>query len=326
MTTRDLTSARARLAAWPRIELCHGPSPVHELPTLSRAIDASASLAIKRDDLLTFGFGGNKVRKMAMVAAEAQRAGADTLITTGGPQSNHARVTAAVAAHLGMKCVLVLNGTPAAELTGNARLSSLLGAETFFVASREERASAMEAVAEDLGRRGHHPFVVPLGASTPLGALGMALGVVELAAQRDAPDVIVCSSSSGGTQAGLIVGCCLVGWSPRIVGVSADESEARLGGVVRDLVTGMAGLLDLEAAAFTALPVEIDARQIGDGYGIPTAASAEATRLVASAEGVFLDPTYTAKAMAGFLGLAREVRGGERLLFWHTGGLPGLLA
>jgi 1-aminocyclopropane-1-carboxylate deaminase/D-cysteine desulfhydrase-like pyridoxal-dependent ACC family enzyme len=326
MVTVDLARARARLSAWPRVALCHAASPVHRLPSLERALGTTTSLTIKRDDLLTFGFGGNKVRKMECVAAAAQREGADTLITTGGPQSNHARVTAAVAARLGMRCVLVLNGTPAAELTGNARLSSILGAETFFVGSRDERAPAMEAVATDLRKRGRQPYIVPLGASTPLGALGMALGVVELADQVPAPDLIVCSSSSGGTQAGLVAGCRLAGWDTRVAGVSADAPEDELHGTVRVLLDGLARLLDIPSELFTEVPLHVDTSQIGDGYGIPTAASTEATRLVASTEGVFLDPTYTAKAMAAFIEEARDREAPAQLLFWHTGGLPGLLA
>ncbi|MCL4813056.1 MAG: pyridoxal-phosphate dependent enzyme [Vicinamibacteraceae bacterium] len=326
MAHRDLDRARSQLESWPCARLCHAASPVHELPELARRLPAAATLVAKRDDLLTFGFGGNKVRKMALVAEAARREGADTLITTGGAQSNHARVTAAVAAHLGMRCVLVLNGAPADTLTGNARLSSILGAQTFFVGSREERAPAMEAVADDLRSRGRHPVIVPLGASTPLGALGMALGLLELAAVQPPPDLIVCSSSSGGTQAGLIAGCRLAGWTTRIVGVSADESAERLTDIVRALLEGIAGLLALEPDVFAGAGIEVDTAEIGDGYGIPTARSTDATALVAAAEGMFLDPTYTAKAMAAFLDRARASKAGERLLFWHTGGLPGLLA
>jgi len=322
-------AARQALEALPAFPLGQLPTPVHELPHLRRALGGGPRLLVKRDDVIGFGFGGNKVRKLSLVAARAQREGADTLITTGGVQSNHARVTAAVAAHLGMRCVLVLNGTAPERLTGNALLASLLGAEVHYVATRAERSAAMGHLAEQLADRGRHPFVIPLGASTPLGALGYARAVGELAAQVDLPDVVIHSTSSGGTQAGLVAGFTLYGPGTRVVGVSADDPADTIASHVRVLVGEMGGLLGV--AGRQLLPdgdVEVDAGFVGEGYGIPTAASREATELVARTEGIFLDPTYTAKAMAALLAYVRAGRfdPGATVLFWHTGGLPGIFA
>jgi 1-aminocyclopropane-1-carboxylate deaminase/D-cysteine desulfhydrase-like pyridoxal-dependent ACC family enzyme len=314
------------LLSLPVLPLAPLPSPVEELPRLRSALGRSPRLLVKRDDAIAFAFGGNKVRKMQLVAAQAQAAGADTLITTGGVQSNHARVTAAAAAKMGMRCILVVNGTRPAQLTANARLDALLGAEVRYVAAREERAPAMERAAEEIRQRGGTPFVIPLGASTPLGAAAFVSAIAELATQIAPPDVIVHSSSSGGTQAGLIAGCSLASWPTRVLGVSADESSATLERDIRDLLAGLARLLGLDRDRFASAVVEVDDRFVGDGYGLPTTQSREAIELTARADALFLDPTYTAKAMAG---LIARIRGGEfddqaTVMFWHTGGQVNL--
>jgi D-cysteine desulfhydrase family pyridoxal phosphate-dependent enzyme len=322
-----LSHARAAFASLETLTLSPAPTPVHALDALGASLHAAVRLLIKRDDLLGFGFGGNKVRKLEVVAAEALRQGADTLITTGGVQSNHARVTAAVAARLGLRCVLVLNGAPSQMLTGNTRLAHLLGAELYYVDDRTERAPEMERIAGRLREAGRTPYVIPLGASTPLGALGLARGIGELLAQVAPPDVIVHSSSSAGTQAGLVAGCLLAGVSTRIVGISADDEAERLAGEVRSLLEGMGDRLGAPGV-FAGAGVEVDDRFVGQGYGLPTQASSEAAERLARLEGVFLDPTYTAKAMAGLLAHLDEERftAGQTVLFWHTGGLPGLFA
>jgi D-cysteine desulfhydrase len=322
-------AARARLAALPSIDLGLWPTPVQELARLRRALGGGPRLLVKRDDLLGFGFGGNKVRKLALVAARALEEGADTLVTTGGVQSNHARVTAAVAARLGMRCVLVLNGAPPASPTGNARLTQWVGAEVHYVATRAERSPAMGAAVEHLADEGRRPFMIPLGASTPLGALGYARAVAELLDQVPPPDVIVHSTSSGGTQAGLLTGCALFEVPTTIAGVSADEPAAVLGAHVRGLLGPMSALVSHAPGALAAArDLAVDDRFVGAGYGVPTPASEEAIALLAREEGMFLDPTYTAKAMAGLIAYVREgrFREDQTVLFWHTGGLPGLFA
>jgi len=282
---------------------------------------------VKRDDAIGFGFGGNKIRKLRFVAAAARAAGADTLITCGGIQSNHARATAAVAARLGMRCILVANGAPQPRPTANALLAQLLGAEIRYVQSRQDRAPAMEAAASECSAAGRRPFVVPLGASTPLGAAAYALAVGELLQQTVAPDVIVHATSSGGTQAGLVAGCRLYGLSTRVIGVSADDPSAAIQLEIRRILTGLEQLTGLEGGTLADVAVDVDDRFVGPGYGEPTPASDEARDLAARREALFLDSTYTAKAMAALIARGRAGEfDGATVVFWHTGGQVGLFA
>jgi 1-aminocyclopropane-1-carboxylate deaminase/D-cysteine desulfhydrase-like pyridoxal-dependent ACC family enzyme len=314
----------------PVVELVSTPTPVEEMKRLAAALGpASPRLFIKRDDLLSFGCGGNKVRNIQTVVAEARSLRADALITCGGVQSNHARVTAAAGAALGMKVVLVVNGTEQIQPTANARLDRLFGAQIRHVPSRDERASAMEQAASDLRAAGHRPFVVPLGASTPTGALGFARGVAELSASGIKPDVIFHASSSGGTQAGLIAGCALLGVRANVVGLSADESSVALHGIVSSLLDAIAERLGAKRETIDGgHTIDVDDSQVGGGYGVPTPASTEALETVARREGILLDPVYTAKAMAGLIARVRAgaFKPGQTVLFWHTGGQVGYFA
>jgi D-cysteine desulfhydrase len=184
----------------------------------------------------------------------------------------------------------------------------------------------MAAAAEDVRAQNGRPFVIPVGASVPTGAMAIARAVAELGAASVRPDVIVHASSSGGTQAGLIAGCALLGLPARVLGVSADEPAADLARRVGGLLEGVAGALGARPATVGAdREMAIDDTQVGEGYGVPTAASADARTLVARREGIVLDPVYTAKAMAG---LVARIRAGafsedQTSLFWHTGGLHG---
>jgi 1-aminocyclopropane-1-carboxylate deaminase/D-cysteine desulfhydrase-like pyridoxal-dependent ACC family enzyme len=288
-----------------------------------------ARLLAKRDDALPFGFGGNKVRKLTLVAAEAKAQGADTLITCGGLQSNHCRATASAAARLGMRCRLVLNGVAPSAPTGNLTLDYLLGAEVTYVGSREERAPAMERIADEIRASGGVPFVIPLGASTPLGAMGLARGIGEMVAQGIVPDIIVSSTSSGGTQAGLVAGCALYGVRTRVIGISADDPVPEIRGKVLGIVAGVEERLGLAAGSLGAAErFEADAGFVGEGYGSPTDASREAQSLAARTEAIVTDHWYTAKALAGLIARARagEFRDGMTVLFWHTGGQVGVFA
>ena len=298
------------------------------MPRLRAALGGGPHLLIKRDDAIAFGFGGNKVRKLALVAARAQAEGADTLITAGGVQSNHARATAATAAKLGMRAVLVANGTPPPAPTANALLDRLLGAEVVHVATREARAAKMEEIAARLRAEGRRPFTIPIGASTPLGALGYVLAVAELVEQIPPPDVIVHSTSSGGTQAGLVAGCRLLDLPTRVIGISADDSAASLQSTIARIWSGVAELLGTDGDPMPPPAIEVDDGFVGDGYGIPTSASREAVDLAARCEAIFLDPTYTAKAMAALIARVRQRRFKDRetVLFWHTGGQVALFA
>ena len=325
-----MATALAAMMSMPAVELASAPTPIEEMKRLAAALGpASPRMFVKRDDLLSFACGGNKVRKIQTVVAEAKSQGADALVTCGGVQSNHARVTAAAGAALGMKVVLVVNGTEQAQPTANARLDRLFGAEIRHVSSRDERAPAMEQAAADLRTAGHRPFVVPLGASTVTGALGFARGVAELSASGIKPDVILHSSSSGGTQAGLVAGCALLGLRARVMGISADESSESLREIVSGLLDGIAERLGGKRETIDGgHPIDVDDSQVGTGYGVPTPASTEALELVARREGILLDPVYTAKAMAGLIALVRagELTSGQTVLFWHTGGQVGYFA
>lgn len=317
--------ALERLGQLPRLPLTLAPTPVEELARLRQALGTESQLLVKRDDAIPLGFGGNKVRKLHVVAAQALAEGADTLITTGGVQSNHARATAAVAARLGLGCVLVANGVPQARPTANALLDRLLGADVRYVSAREERDPAMQQAAAELRAAGRNPCVIPLGASTAHGAAAYALAVGELLQQISAPDTIVLSSSSGGTQAGILAGCALHRLATRVVGVSADDPAPAIADEIRRILQDLGRLLDAPSA-FTNVSIEIDDTRVGGGYGIATPESTEATELCARREALFLDPTYTAKAMAGLMALARAGTLKGTTLFWHTGGQVALFA
>jgi len=317
------------LSSLPSVVLAAGVSPVEELTALRRALGGGPRLLIKRDDALTFAFGGNKVRKMQLVAGDALRAGADTLITAGGVQSNHARVTAAAAAKLGMRCILVVNGVPPESATANALLDRLLGAQIRYVSDRAERTAAMEAAADDERARGRRPYVIPIGASTPLGAAAFVDAVAELHRQlASPPDVVVHATSSGGTQAGLVAGCRIHRLPTRVIGISADEPSATLAAEIRRIMDGLPDLLGTHADDLAGADIVVDDRFVGGGYGVPTDESRGAIELLARTEAIFLDPTYTAKAMAGLIARirSRELTDDQTVLFWHTGGQVGLFA
>ncbi len=320
------------LASLPSVPFASEPTPVEEMPRLRSALGGGPRLLVKRDDTIGFAFGGNKVRKMRLVAADALAKQADTLITCGGVQSNHARVTAAAAARLGLRCVLVANGAAPDRPTANALLATLLGAEIRYVPTREARALEMDAVAAAQRQAGRRPYVIPLGASTPLGAAAFAHAVTELLEQVAPPDVIVHSTSSGGTQAGLVAGCALAGVRTRILGISADEPAEALASGVRRILSGLVDLIGPDGRsdprALADADIEIDDGFVGDGYGVPTPQSREAIELLARTEALFLDPTYTAKAMAGLMSRVRRgaFKSTDTVLFWHTGGQVGLFS
>jgi len=315
---------RTSILEAPRVSLLGGPTPVEEMSRLRAVLGGRGvpRLLVKRDDAISFGFGGNKVRKLEFALAQAMAGGADTIVTLGGVQSNHARATAAASAKLGLKCVLIINGSAQEKPTANALLDRLLGAEIEYIASRDERAEASERVMARLAQSGCTPFFLPLGASTPVGALGFVNAIGELVGQGIQPDVIVHACSSGGTQAGLVAGAALQKLNARIIGVSADDPASDVQTTVRRIVRGIEGLESFDA------DVEVDDTRVGDGYGVPTDASREAQQLFARSEALFVDHTYTAKAAGALISYVREKRFGsdQTVLFWHTGGQVGLFA
>ena len=307
------------------VALVRAPTAIEEMSRLRDALGGGPRLFVKRDDAIPFGFGGNKVRKLQFVAAEAVTRGADTLVTVGGIQSNHARATAAVASRLGLRCHIIANGSKPAHPTANALLDELLGADIEYIPSRAEREAASAAAMERLTRDGCRPYWVPLGASTPLGALGFVQAIGEMVEQGLKPDIIVHAASSSGTQSGLVAGCALHRLSTQVIGVSADDPGPALSARVREIVAGIGKLLgeNLGAPGFM-----VTDEFVGEGYGIPTVSSREAQRLAARTEALFVDHTYTAKALGA---LIRWVRAGrwsaeQTILFWHTGGQVGLFA
>lgn len=307
-----------------RVPLLAGPTPVEEMSRLRAVLGGRGvpRLFVKRDDAIPFGFGGNKVRKLEFAMAHAMATGADTIVTLGGVQSNHARATAAASAKLGLKCVLIINGSAPEKPTANALLDRLLGAEIEYIPSRDERAEAAERVMDRLAHSGRTPFFLPLGASTPVGALGFVNAIAELVGQGVTPDVIVHACSSGGTQAGLVAGVALHGLTTQVIGVSADDPAADVVATVRRIVRGIKGLESFDGE------VEVDDTRVGDGYGVPTDASREAQQLFARTEALFVDHTYTAKAAGALISYVRERRfsADQTVLFWHTGGQVGLFA
>ena len=327
--------ALARVAALPAEPLFAPPSPFDEAKRLRAALGANAPrIFIKRDDAIPFGFGGNKVRKLALVAVEARARGADTLITVGGVQSNHMRATASTAARLGMQCILIANGSPPPVPRANALLDALLGAEIQYVASREQRATTMQTLASRMRVDGRMPFEIPLGASTPVGAAAFARAVGELKAQLPAgivPDAIIHATSSGGTQAGLTAGCALHGLKTQVIGISADDPAPAIEATVRGIVEGLGTLVGVDgggAALARSVHVTVDDSFVGEGYGIATPASREAQTLAAHTEALFVDHTYTAKALAALIAYVRSgrFRADHTIVFWHTGGQVGLFA
>jgi D-cysteine desulfhydrase len=273
------------------------PTPLESAPRLAAALGLE-QLWIKRDDLIGLGGGGNKARKLRYSCAEALAAGATTLITTGAPQSNHARATAAVAARLGLECVLVLGGHAPAGAVGNLLLDRLAGAEILWAGDR-----AISEVAAAENARRERSFLIPFGGSSRTSAFAYAECAVELEEHAEF-DRVVCAVGSGGTMAGLVAGL----GASRVLGVdtgATPDAEA----AVRALLADDPGEL------------HIDRRQVGAGYATLTEPVRAALRLAATTEGLFLDPVYTGRAMAG---LADAADPGGRVVFLHSGGLPGL--
>ena len=313
----------------PRVPLAQLPTPLHEMPRLTRAL-GGPRLWIKRDDQTGLALGGNKTRKLEFSLGEALRRGADTLVTLGAVQSNHARQTAAAAAAHGLRCVLVLRGDPPALPNGNLLLDHLLGARLVFTGARDREIVARELVAAQTAA-GHRPYLIPVGASDEIGAAGYVAALEELTAQLDEmgvrPDRVVLASSSFGTQAGLCVGAKALGFSAQIAAVAIDSPRAELQAGVAAIAAPLAVRLGLEVAV---TPGEVIAHDgyLGAGYAIMGQPEREAIALLARHEGILLDPVYTGRAMAGLIDLIRrrEFGAGETIVFCHTGGSPALFA
>ncbi|KAF0107039.1 MAG: D-cysteine desulfhydrase [Anaerolineaceae bacterium] len=320
----------------PRLHFAHLPTPIEPMPRLS-ALLGGPRLLVKRDDQTGLAFGGNKTRKLEFLVAEAQGQGARTLITAGAIQSNHCRQTAAAAARFGFDCTLVLSGEPPAQASANLLLDGLFGAQIVWAGARERRDRVLAETVERAQAEGREPYLVPYGGSSPTGALGYAFAVEELMKQtkpcegsepsQGCPDWFVFASSSGGTQAGLVLGARVFGYRGKILGISIDEPQRALQEHVAALASGTSERLG-PRIEFTPDEVLVDAGYCAAGYGVLTAAEREAIQLFAKYEGLLLDPVYTGRAAAGMLDLIRKGFFGkdETVLFWHTGGQPALFA
>jgi D-cysteine desulfhydrase len=318
------------IAALPRFALLDGPSPLQPLVRLSAALGGGTDIWIKREDLLPLAFGGNKLRNLEFLVGAALAEGADTLVTSGRRWSNHCRLTAAAGARAGLDVHLVLTGPPPrpGHEGPNQELDELLGATVHLTTgeSRAERAALVEAVVAELRANGRRPFPIGVGGTGPVGAAGHVLAGLELADQLSARGIggatVVLPSATGGTQAGLLTGLALAGTPVhRVVGIAVAAPTAELRPMILTLLDDLARLA---GARVPSSAVELEDDQLGDGYGRPTAAATEATRLLARTEGILVDPIYTAKALAGLVARVRDARLRGPVVFWHAGGLPGL--
>jgi D-cysteine desulfhydrase family pyridoxal phosphate-dependent enzyme len=313
----------------PRIRLGHLPTPLHEMPRLSRAL-GGPRLFVKRDDLTGLATGGNKTRKLEFSVAEALRRGADTLVTLGAVQSNHARQTAAAAAACGLRCVIVLRGHAPAVATGNLLLDHLLGARIVFSGERSREQVAEEVVAAETAER-HRPYLIPVGASDEVGAAGFVAALEELNSQVDdlrlRVDRVVFASSSFGTQAGLCVGAKALGFKAQLAGIAIEDKREELQAAVAAIAARLASRMGLETSVAPAEVIGYDS-YLGGGYAVLGEPEREAIQLAARHEGILLDPVYTGRAMAGLIDLVRrrDVGADETIVFWHTGGTPALFA
>ncbi len=318
------------LPSFPKLELLGAPTPLEHLPRLSDYL--GRDIFIKRDDFTPVALGGNKLRKLEFLAADALRQGADVLLTAGAIQSNHVRQTAAVAARLGLKCVALLENPLATTASnylsnGNRLLLDLMDAEVVMVDALHDPAAQLEEQATRLEAQGFRPYIVPVGGSNALGALGYVECAQEMAHQIEGVvdfAAVVVASGSAGTHAGLAVGLEVLMPETELVGVTvsrkADEQRPKVVAIQQQL----AASLEMTASA----PITLWDEYFGPQYGMPNEEGMEAIKLLARLEGIFLDPVYTGKAMAGLIdGISQKrFRREGPIAFVHTGGSPALFA
>jgi len=320
-----------RIESRARFSLAQLPTPIEKLKSLSRELGGS-ELLIKRDDQTGLALGGNKTRKLEFLVGQALEQGADTLVTAGAAQSNHCRQTAAAAARAGLRCELLLNGTIPELPNGNLLLDELLGARIHWV-QRSEREAKLSEIADELRKQGSRPYVIPVGGSNGVGATGYVLAMMELAEQlnrlNQRVDHVVFASSSGGTQAGVVVGAKVTGFDGKLHGVRIDKDDegAIYERELAEIANETAKYVDFDAQ-FTARDFNVEYDYLGGGYGVVGDLEREAIRLLASREGIVVDPVYTGRAMGALIDLIRKkaFRSDETVLFWHTGGAPALFA
>ncbi|MBD8167098.1 D-cysteine desulfhydrase [Erwinia persicina] len=318
------------IANFPRVELLGSPTPLEHLPRLSDYL--GRDIFIKRDDVTPVAMGGNKLRKLEFLAADALRAGADVLLTAGAIQSNHVRQTAAVAAKLGLKCVALLENpmNSSAENylnNGNRLLLELMSTEVVMVESLHAPDEQLEKQATLLEAQGFRPYILPVGGSNALGALGYVDCAQEIAHQSEGVvdfAAVVVASGSAGTHAGLAVGLEHLLPDTELVGVTVSRRAADQLPKVERIRQALAQSLEMTSTA----PLTLWDDYFVPGYGVPNEEGMEAVKLLARLEGIFLDPVYTGKAMAGLIdGISQQrFRREGPIVFIHTGGAPALFA
>lgn len=307
-----------------RRPLMGGPTPLQKLERLS--LEVGVEVWMKRDDMGSPTLAGNKVRKLEFIIAEALRAGADTLITTGAAQSNSARAAAAAARTIGIRPLLLLSGERPAEPTGNLVVDWLVGAELRFVGDVDwgDLDHLVSEAAEEVRSQGGAPFTAPVGCSSPLGTLGFVAGYFELLDQLDAkglaPERVYHASTSGGTHAGLALGRTLAERGPRPKAISAGRLSPDPVAHHLELAQRAAALLGLKAE----VQIDVEVGHEGPGYGTPGPECVQAIRHLARTEAVLCDPVYSGKGLAGLLSDIEEGRVTSPVVFWHTGGWQAL--
>ena len=310
-----------QLTDFPRISLGLFPTPIQRLDNLSRLL--GVQIFLKRDDLSGIGLGGNKIRKLEFLLADAEQQGAEIVFTTGGAQSNHAMLTAAAAHKLGLKPVLILKKRGVTDCRGNLLLEQLMDTDVRMMDTDDyaDIYAEMDRVGQETGR----PYYkIPCGGSNALGVLGYVACAEEIRAQGMHFDHIICAEGSGGTMAGLALGAKLFLPGTRVHGMMVDTEP--FDRITLDLMQEAAGLLEADLSIG---PEDFTLRdQCGPGYALPSREGKAALALMAQREGIFLDPVYTGKAFAGLIAMAKEgfFRPEDRVLFIHTGGAGGLFA
>ena len=312
-----------------RITLADLPTPIQDAPRLAQALGLSR-LLIKRDDLTGLAMGGNKARKLEYDFAEILKKRCDVVLTIGGSQSNHARMTAAAARKTGLDVKIVLGGPEFSQFQGNLLLNVVLGAEIRYLVDNDNDDDLTERMNEwaiELKRDGHNPYVIPIGGSTGRTALGYVRAMRELAGQvGDGPVQILLPVGSCGTLAGVIIGAKMFMPAARVIGVSVSRTSAAIATRTAAIMEESIQILNADISSERLNVESYD--QYFDAYGISTPSGTEAIVTCARLEGIFLDPVYTGKAMAGLMDLAGRgiLDRAIPTVFIHTGGSPILFA
>lgn len=322
-----------KLAQFPRVSLGHLPTPLEPMDRLSEDL-GGPRLWVKRDDCTGLSSGGNKTRKLEFLMADAVSKGADTIITQGATQSNHARQTAAAAAKLGLACHILLedrtgSNDPSYILSGNVLLDRLHGATVSKRPGGADMNAEMEALAAALSEGGKTPYIIPGGGSNPIGALGYvncARELVEQAANAGlAIDALVHATGSSGTQAGLVSGLAALESEIHLLGIGVRAPQEKQEGMVHDLAVRTSELIGT-GGQIARDTVRANCNYVGPGYGLPTEGMVEALKLLARTEGLLFDPVYSGKGLDGMIDLIRKgyFDEMENVVFLHTGGSAAL--